>query len=137
MVNNVVLLQDPGSECPRPECTEPQGFGAIKSGGGGGAGGASVPVADRAPARLLRKRSIEETHILDVRTEINTIEILDEEPSMTSSVAALVSSSDSSQMVSSMCLSPIHFSFFLTTAILLSTILSAVVFCGLQTSRKM
>ncbi|VDK17595.1 unnamed protein product, partial [Anisakis simplex] len=63
------------SECARPECSEPQGFGAVKS---GNAPAPSAAAASPAVLRLLRKRSIGADNTLDVRTDISTLEISDE-----------------------------------------------------------
>uniref|UniRef100_A0A1I7XHK1 ZP domain-containing protein n=1 Tax=Heterorhabditis bacteriophora TaxID=37862 RepID=A0A1I7XHK1_HETBA len=57
--------QEPNSECPRPECKEPQGFGA--------------PKQQTQFSRVLRKRSTAFNNIIDVRTELNALEVLNEE----------------------------------------------------------
>ncbi|KAI6242899.1 Cuticlin-1 [Aphelenchoides fujianensis] len=83
-----ITIKEPNSECARPQCTEPQGFGAQKLGGAaGGAAGAAAggnatapaapAAAGRAPAqlRLLKKRSADFDNTLDVRAEINALDI--------------------------------------------------------------
>ncbi|CAI2339027.1 unnamed protein product [Caenorhabditis sp. 36 PRJEB53466] len=40
-----ITIKDPGSECARPTCSEPQGFGAVKQAGAGGAHAAAAPTA--------------------------------------------------------------------------------------------
>uniref|UniRef100_A0A915PLM4 ZP domain-containing protein n=1 Tax=Setaria digitata TaxID=48799 RepID=A0A915PLM4_9BILA len=64
-----ITIKEPNSECARPQCSEPQGFGAVKTGGTG-----SKPAA-AAQLRLLKKRSAEPENIVDVRTDINALEI--------------------------------------------------------------
>ncbi|KAI6172093.1 Cuticlin-1 [Aphelenchoides besseyi] len=92
-----ITIKEPNSECARPQCTEPQGFGAQKLGGaaGGAAGAAaggnsSAPAvpAGRAPAqlRLLRKRSAEFDNTLDVRAEINALDISAQENALPASL---------------------------------------------------
>lgn len=92
-------FQDPGSECPRPQCAEPTGFGAVKQGGARAGEAAAAPAAaapgaagaapgaataavgaaaGAAQLRLLRKREVSNEAILDVRAEINAIEITDQ-----------------------------------------------------------
>ncbi|VDM65159.1 unnamed protein product [Strongylus vulgaris] len=156
-----ISIKDPGSECPRPQCPEPTGFGAVKQGGtapagtavapttaggaaaGGAAAGGATPArtANTAAApgsaqlRLLRKREASNEAILDVRAEINAIEISDQVklpldpdslPSSlrTLSPAALVSE----RFDASVCLSPLSFAAFIGLGTLLATALSAVVF---------
>lgn len=64
-----ITIKEPNSECARPQCSEPQGFGAVKTGGT-----AIKPVA-AAQLRLLKKRSAEPENIVDVRTDISALEI--------------------------------------------------------------
>ncbi|KAL6736895.1 zona pellucida-like domain protein [Ancylostoma duodenale] len=142
-----ISIKDPGSECPRPQCAEPTGFGAVKQGGGGAAAAAPAAGAPAAPGaaagaataaagaaagaaqlRLLRKREVSNEAILDVRAEINAIEITDQDSLPASlrslSPAALVSD----RFDSSVCLSPLSFAAFIGLGTLLATALSAFVF---------
>ncbi|VDM98615.1 unnamed protein product, partial [Onchocerca ochengi] len=64
-----ITIKEPNSECARPQCSEPQGFGAVKS------GGAATRPAAAAQLRLLKKRSAEPENIVDVRTDISALEI--------------------------------------------------------------
>ncbi|KAK6736637.1 hypothetical protein RB195_019375 [Necator americanus] len=146
-----ISIKDPGSECPRPQCAEPTGFGAVKQGGAtptgtaasaGGTAGSAPGAAPGAPAaaapataaagpaqlRLLRKREASNEAVLDVRAEINAIEITDQDslpPALRSlSPAALVSD----RFDASVCLSPLSFAAFIGLGTLLATALSAFVF---------
>nr|CTP81397.1 Bm5273 [Brugia malayi] len=64
-----ITIKEPNSECARPQCSEPQGFGAVKT------GGAAVKPAAAAQLRLLKKRSAEPENVVDVRTDISALEI--------------------------------------------------------------
>lgn len=55
-----ITIKEPNSECQRPQCTEPQGFGAQK-------------LTSR--SRLLKKRSVDDGNTLDVQTDFNALEI--------------------------------------------------------------
>lgn len=67
-----ITIKEPNSECQRPQCVEPQGFGAIKT--------RNTAAASRQAAafRVLRKRSTNDENIVDVRTDLNTLEINEE-----------------------------------------------------------
>lgn len=65
-----ITIKEPNSECERPKCAEPQGFGAIKSGGA-----ANAP---KQALRLLRKRAADFDNTMDVRTDISTLDISDQ-----------------------------------------------------------
>ncbi|KJH52604.1 zona pellucida-like domain protein [Dictyocaulus viviparus] len=110
-----ISIKDPGSECPRPQCAEPTGFGAVKqgaikatgtapkSGAPGVAPPASPAVAESLPASL-----------------------------KTLSPAALVSD----RFDSSVCLSPVSFAAFIGLGIILATSLSAFVFYSARPNHK-
>lgn len=82
-----ITIKEPNSECARPKCAEPTGFNAVKV----GASGAAAPAASGAPAaaapaaaarrpapaqlRLLKKREANFDNTLDVRAEINALDI--------------------------------------------------------------
>ncbi|CAI4232878.1 unnamed protein product [Auanema sp. JU1783] len=140
-----ITIKDPNTECPRPQCTEPQGFGAVKQGTGPHVATNPAPAAAAAPAvvaagaaavniRLLKKRSADNEAVLDVRAELTTLEILDgeEQPNFQSPEALVGERSEPMGF----CLSPLHFSLFLTLSILLSTMLSAIVFCNTKSTFK-
>lgn len=72
-----ITIKEPNAECPRPQCTEPAGFGAVKVGAGGIA--ASSKAGEPAQIRLLKKRQADyNDNTLDVRTDINTLDISDQ-----------------------------------------------------------
>lgn len=68
-----ITIKEPNSECPRPTCSEPQGFGAVRPGGS---------IAPKKPAaaaqlRLLKKRAADYDNTLDVRTDFSALDISD------------------------------------------------------------
>uniref|UniRef100_A0A915ATF9 ZP domain-containing protein n=1 Tax=Parascaris univalens TaxID=6257 RepID=A0A915ATF9_PARUN len=63
-----ITIKEPNSECARPQCSEPQGFGAVRS---GNAPAPAAAPASPAQLRLLRKREIDYANTLDVRTDIS------------------------------------------------------------------
>jgi hypothetical protein len=77
-----ITIKEPNSECARPTCPEPAGFGARKLGGAAGADAAAAPAAGASPApaqlRLL-KREAGFDNTLDVRAEISTLDISEED----------------------------------------------------------
>ncbi|CAJ0586671.1 unnamed protein product, partial [Mesorhabditis spiculigera] len=120
-----ITIKEPGSECPRPQCTEPTGFGAVKQGGGGGA--AAAPAA--APPRLLRrKRSIEDT--LDVRTELTTIDINIGANNAAAALLPAPAAMTAAEPIQrdGICLSPIGFMFFLALGAGAATMFSVLMF---------
>ncbi|VBB30947.1 unnamed protein product, partial [Acanthocheilonema viteae] len=68
-----ITIKEPNSECQRPQCVEPQGFGAVKTRNG-------VAAASRQAAvfRVLKKRDARDENIVDVRTDLNTLDINEE-----------------------------------------------------------
>uniref|UniRef100_A0A0M3HEV6 ZP domain-containing protein n=1 Tax=Ascaris lumbricoides TaxID=6252 RepID=A0A0M3HEV6_ASCLU len=64
-----ITIKEPNSECARPQCSEPQGFGAVRS---------AVPKS-AAALRVLKKRAADfNANTLDVRTDISTVDNIDE-----------------------------------------------------------
>uniref|UniRef100_A0A0M3I9R6 ZP domain-containing protein n=1 Tax=Ascaris lumbricoides TaxID=6252 RepID=A0A0M3I9R6_ASCLU len=90
-----ISIKEPNSECPRPRCAEPAGFGAVRQ---------SAP---RAAAALLRRRRSADEEILDVATDLEAIDIQQVGFSLPKHLqhARIVQITDSS-----MCLSPFRFS---------------------------
>ncbi|VIO95065.1 cuticlin 1 precursor, putative [Brugia malayi] len=68
-----ITIKEPNSECQRPQCAEPQGFGAVKTRNG-------VAAASRQAAafRVLKKRDVRDENVVDVRTDLNTLDINEE-----------------------------------------------------------
>lgn len=66
-----ITIKEPNSECPRPQCIEPQGFGATRS-------AAAAPAANSAQLRLLKKRQADYDNTLDVRTGFSALDISDQ-----------------------------------------------------------
>ncbi|OZC07188.1 hypothetical protein X798_05824 [Onchocerca flexuosa] len=69
-----ITIKEPNSECARPQCAEPQGFGAIRS-RNGGAAAASRQVA---ALRVLKKREARDENVVDVRTDLSALDINEE-----------------------------------------------------------
>uniref|UniRef100_A0A1I7V5R9 Cuticlin 1 n=1 Tax=Loa loa TaxID=7209 RepID=A0A1I7V5R9_LOALO len=74
-----ITIKEPNSNCPRPQCSEPQGFGAVKS--------AAAPAPEASPLsprtlRLLKKRSINYDNTVDVSVGFSAIDISEEDPSL-------------------------------------------------------
>ncbi|VDK44514.1 unnamed protein product [Anisakis simplex] len=88
-----IMIKEPNSECERPQCTEPQGFGAIRSTGD--------EVGNTRALRLLKKRSIDSDNTLDVRTDISALDILEQEQSLPTNRGNQVSSFQNGISVSS------------------------------------
>ncbi|VDM14034.1 unnamed protein product [Wuchereria bancrofti] len=67
-----ITIKEPNSECPRPQCSEPEGFGATQ----------------RQTARKRRDTNAwyDSANTLDVRTEMTALEIMDETVSKTNIV---------------------------------------------------
>ncbi|VDM54419.1 unnamed protein product [Angiostrongylus costaricensis] len=73
-----ITIKEPNTECARPQCAEPKGFGAVKQ--------AQQPQF----FRVLKKRSLEALeNVLDVRTEITALDVIDGEVSPSESLPAL------------------------------------------------
>uniref|UniRef100_A0A0N5AEM3 ZP domain-containing protein n=1 Tax=Syphacia muris TaxID=451379 RepID=A0A0N5AEM3_9BILA len=64
-----ITIKEPHGECPRPQCSEPTPFGAIKS--------KDVQQKPYAQLRLLKRRSSGFENTLDVRSELSTMDISD------------------------------------------------------------
>ena len=145
-----ITIKEPGSECPRPQCPEPQGFGAVRvrprqtidpiiqeyiqQGGGPTAGTAIGAGGGPAPAggprsnlvgvqRLLKKRSTDDIQTMDVRAEINTMDISPGEFSPETVKDILPFMASPILLHTGVCLSPAAFSLlasgivFLTAAV--------------------
>jgi hypothetical protein len=134
-----ITIKEPNSECARPTCTEPAGFGARKLGGAAGGAAAAAPAAGASPApaqlRLL-KRDAGFDNTLDVRAEISTLDISEEDNSLpeilrhrNSAASADAYSSPihrSRQAENGVCMSVFGFSTFLGMAglLLASTVIA-------------
>ncbi|OZC07189.1 hypothetical protein X798_05825 [Onchocerca flexuosa] len=70
-----ITIKEPNGECARPECPEPQGFGAVKK---------RQLSVEELPQQAFRKRRdtstawYDPTNTLDVRTEMSATDIIDE-----------------------------------------------------------
>ncbi|CAD6192589.1 unnamed protein product [Caenorhabditis auriculariae] len=73
-----ITIKEPHSECARPQCGEPQGFGALRQN------------HTAQFFRVLKKRSVEFENVLDVRAELTALEVLDGDlPSLPSAQALI------------------------------------------------
>ncbi|VDN27779.1 unnamed protein product [Gongylonema pulchrum] len=72
-----ITVKEPNTDCPRPQCAEPQGFGAVKS--AAAPAPAALALAPR-NLRLIRKRSVDYDNTVDVRTEFSAVDISEEDP---------------------------------------------------------
>lgn len=75
-----ITVKEPNSECPRPQCSEPQGFGATRT---------------QTVQRLLRKRrdtnlQYDPSNTLDVRTEMSALDIMEETVSTYLSIYCII-----------------------------------------------
>nr|CDJ90080.1 Endoglin CD105 antigen domain containing protein [Haemonchus contortus] len=127
-----ITIKEPNTECPRPQCPEPQGFGAAKTGSGAGAPQAKVAavaanVAANAAAqlRLLRKRQAGLESTLDVRAELSALDIHDKNDELPDELRMI---SPLTGVPHGICLSPFGFSLFVGAA--MSLIAASVVFAS-------
>ncbi|VBB35057.1 unnamed protein product, partial [Acanthocheilonema viteae] len=75
-----ITIKEPNGECERPKCPEPEGFGAIKE--SGRTNRETELVTPALQMRLLRKRAADYDTTVDVRTDINTLDIIDEKAAL-------------------------------------------------------
>uniref|UniRef100_F1LH14 Cuticlin-1 n=1 Tax=Ascaris suum TaxID=6253 RepID=F1LH14_ASCSU len=118
-----ITIKEPDSECPRPICSEPEGFGALKSG--------QIQQMKFDQAKLLRKRAIGDGNTLDVRTEVSTLEITDQDIALPTHLQHRLQSTArqhvvNSQSLDGVCMSPLAISLFLVTGVtIVATVLAA------------
>ncbi|KHN87066.1 Cuticlin-1 [Toxocara canis] len=124
-----ITIKEPNGECERPKCPEPQGFGAIKTG---------AAKAEKKPAlRLLKKRAADYDNTIDVRTDIDTVDISDQEQALPVDLRHRVGQHYGPQVVlatvhEGICVSPIGFSVLMGVSVLAV----AVAFVALSFMRK-
>ncbi|KHJ87922.1 hypothetical protein OESDEN_12292, partial [Oesophagostomum dentatum] len=112
-----ITIKDPNAECERPQCPEPQGFGATKTGAGRAAPAAvAAPRETPAPAqlRLLKKRAAGFENTLDVRAEISALDIQEKEQQLPDEMRMI---SPLMVMPSGICLSPFGFSVLIAASV--------------------
>lgn len=73
-----ISIKEPNGECERPKCPEPEGFGSIKESSRINRERETELVTPVSQMRLLRKRAADYDSTVDVRTDINTLDIIDE-----------------------------------------------------------
>ncbi|CAD5215881.1 unnamed protein product [Bursaphelenchus xylophilus] len=133
-----ITIKEPNSECARPKCSEPTGFGAQKLGGGAGAA-AAAPAAPAALPRLLKKRSADNfDNTLDVRTEINTLDISEnQEPLLPEKLRHHFGRPVQSQLaVNGFCVSGTGFMLTMFVFMIVLTALATIGFSVLRKDRK-
>ncbi|VDK60503.1 unnamed protein product [Gongylonema pulchrum] len=108
-----ITIKEPNAECARPQCSEPQGFGAVKT------GGAAAKPAAAAQLRLLKKRAAEPENTVDVRTDISALEISDDSQALPVDLRHRARLRHAGQPVvlatvqDGICMSPFGFSMFM------------------------
>ncbi|KAH7727358.1 CBN-CUT-3 protein [Aphelenchoides avenae] len=150
-----ITIKEPHGECARPQCAEPQGFGAQKVGGGGAAaaaapaaGGAAAP-AGGAPAagrpapaqlRLLKKREADFENTMDVRAEFNTLDITDKDMALPEALRHRAYASSAQTMAQPMnngiCMSSFGFSLFIAMGMAVVAAIVVIASCALRPQTK-
>ncbi|VDN56971.1 unnamed protein product [Dracunculus medinensis] len=107
-----ITIKDPNSECERPRCIEPHGFGAVRA-----SGVAQRLAAGAAQLRLLRKRSADDNTV-DVRAEFDALDILDQNQVLPDEIRYRARLQYGQPVVlqtvrNGICISPIGFSMFI------------------------
>ncbi|KAJ1374739.1 separase/separin [Parelaphostrongylus tenuis] len=111
-----ITVKDPNVECARPQCPEPQGFGATRTGTVVAPQTAAAPQATPAPAqlRLLKKRDSGFDNTLDVRTELSALDIHEMGQRLPDELRTM---SVEAAMSNGVCLSPFGFSLFVAASV--------------------
>ncbi|EFO18585.1 cuticlin 1 [Loa loa] len=73
-----ITIKEPNADCERPKCPEPVGFGAIKQSSRTSRATLNASETSASHMRLLKKRAANYDNTVDVRTDINTLDIIDE-----------------------------------------------------------
>ncbi|KAH7713928.1 CUT-1 protein [Aphelenchoides avenae] len=147
-----ITIKEPHGECARPQCAEPQGFGAQKVGGGGAAaaaapaaGGAAAP-AGGAPAaagrpapaqlRLLKKREADFENTMDVRAEFNALDISDKDAALPAGLRHRAQHQIGMMPAQEgICMSPFGLSLFLIAGVGFMAVVVAALTCTLRPSK--
>uniref|UniRef100_F1L337 Cuticlin-1 n=1 Tax=Ascaris suum TaxID=6253 RepID=F1L337_ASCSU len=103
-----ITIKEPGADCERPKCSDPQGFGAVK-------GHAEKPSRKQATQRLLKKRAADYDDTMDVRTDISAFDIIDQPMLNASKDRVLLYSGINSRI----CISSIEVSALIGIAVLI------------------
>ncbi|KHN85908.1 Cuticlin-1 [Toxocara canis] len=132
-----ITIKEPNSECARPTCAEPQGFGAVRP---GGAAGPKKPAA-AAQLRLLKKRAADYDNTLDVRTDFSALDISDRDEALPVDLRHRARHVHGQQMILSavtdgVCMSPFGFSIFMGVALALVVAFAVVVSFKLRPQQK-
>uniref|UniRef100_A0A0M3HU21 ZP domain-containing protein n=1 Tax=Ascaris lumbricoides TaxID=6252 RepID=A0A0M3HU21_ASCLU len=132
-----ITIKEPNSECPRPTCSEPQGFGAVRPGGS---------IAPKKPAaaaqlRLLKKRAADYDNTLDVRTDFSALDISDRDEALPMDLRHRARHAHGQQVILSpanegICMSPFGFSIFMGLAVALAAAVVVVVSFKLRPQQK-
>ncbi|ETN79771.1 hypothetical protein RB195_019764 [Necator americanus] len=122
-----ISIKEPSSECPRPQCTEPKGFGAIKH---QQQPQQQVQQQQQQPAqffRVLKKRAASAyENVLDVRAEITALEVLEGElPGLPAALGLTAEPSQISLASEGVCMS-LHIMSVLVAGLIFTLILSVV-----------
>ncbi|CAI4222323.1 unnamed protein product [Auanema sp. JU1783] len=127
-----ISVKEPNSECARPQCSEPQGFGAIKQ------ALSDQPQQQPQFFRVLRKRSTQLENILDVRAELTTLEVLEGElPQALPSPSALVQEQQIDYLVSEgVCMSYHVMSAMVAFLCMMMIVATICIFFCLRTGKR-
>uniref|UniRef100_A0A915BX73 ZP domain-containing protein n=1 Tax=Parascaris univalens TaxID=6257 RepID=A0A915BX73_PARUN len=115
-----ITIKEPYSECERPRCKEPLGFGAIKSGSEG-----SDTAAKSAPQlRLLRKRTADSDDIIDVRADFSILDISDQAHALSLDLRHIPQGQHEQTVISSathggVCISPLSILMLMGAAVII------------------
>lgn len=130
-----ITIKEPNTECSRPQCSEPAGFGATKV-GAGGVSAAPRKSAQAAQLRLLKKRQVDyEDNTLDVRTDISTLDISDQASALPIDLrhrATLGKQVVLSTVQEGICMSPLGFSIFMAMGAALVAAVVVVATCVMR-----
>ncbi|VIO92991.1 cuticlin 1 precursor, putative [Brugia malayi] len=73
-----ITIKEPNTDCERPRCSEPEGFGAVQQSSRTNRATVVSLVTPASHMRLLKKRAADYDSTVDVRTDISTLDIIDE-----------------------------------------------------------
>nr|AAB66646.1 CUT-1-like cuticlin protein precursor [Ascaris lumbricoides] len=131
-----ITIKEPNSECPRPTCSEPQGFGAVRP------GGSIAPKKQRrCQLRLIKKSGGDYDNTLDVRTDFSALDISDRDEALPMDLRHRARHARGQQVILSpanegICMSPFGFSIFMGLAVALAAAVVVVVSFKLRPQQK-
>jgi len=133
-----ITIKEPNSECARPQCAEPTGFGAQKVGGGaagGAAAGGAAATGRPAPAQLRllkREAGFDQFDTLDVRAELNALDISNEDANLPSSLRYRAEPVSMKPVSEGICMSSFGFLSFIAIGMAMVAVVVVVASCALR-----